>query len=492
VRGAVLLIPLVLLAARPALPQGAQAQSQLDSSEVIFTVLAAINAAGYDDQIDSTSNSPLRQSVRQKLAALDLDSVRALKRFFRDHRQKTPAAELGQYISYALQLDGPPYFGNRYRNQQWPPDAEALQDLTPLLAAFYKEAHISDLWEQSEPAFDQAMTQYHEPVARAILQATTYLRNISNGSLGRQFQIYVDLLGAPNQVQSRTYGDDYFVVVTPTPELPIQAIRHQYLHYLVDTLALKFSAAVNKKKALADYAKGAPLLESFYKSDFYSLTTECLIKAIESRLDRNPEMATQAMREGYILTPAIAEQLAIYEKQDQAMRLYFPDLIAAIDLAREEKRMASLEFSTERAQRKIVTVAPVKQPELTGAAKLLDGAENAYLSRDLKTAKEGFTRLLEQPGEKSMHAKSYYGLARIAVLERDPELSDRLFRKVLEMDPDASTKSWSLLYLGRLADAQGDRAQAEENYKAALAVEGAPDVVRESAEKGLQQAFRKN
>jgi len=71
-------------------------------------------------------------------------------------------------------------------------------------------------------------------------------------------------------------------------------------------------------------------------------------------------------------------------------------------------------------------------------------------------------------------------------------LSDRLFRKVLEMDPDASTKSWSLLYLGRLADAQGDRAQAEENYKAALAVEGAPDVVRESAEKGLQQAFRKN
>jgi len=60
------------------------------------------------------------------------------------------------------------------------------------------------------------------------------------------------------------------------------------------------------------------------------------------------------------------------------------------------------------------------------------------------------------------------------------------------MDPDASAKSWSLLYLGRLAGAQGDRAQAEENYEAALAVEGAPDVVRESAKKGLQQAFRKN
>ena len=46
-------------------------------------------------------------------------------------------------------------------------------------------------------------------------------------------------LGALNQVQNRTYATITPVVVTPSPELPIQAIRHQYLHYLVDMLALQ-------------------------------------------------------------------------------------------------------------------------------------------------------------------------------------------------------------------------------------------------------------
>jgi tetratricopeptide (TPR) repeat protein len=92
---------------------------------------------------------------------------------------------------------------------------------------------------------------------------------------------------------------------------------------------------------------------------------------------------------------------------------------------------------------------------------------------------------------KTVHAKAYYGLARIAILQRDPEVGDRLFRKVLELEPDAYTKSWSLLYLARLADSQGDREQAVEHYKAAIAVEGAPDSVRKAADKGLKEAFDK-
>ena len=46
------------------------------------------------------------------------------------------------------------------------------------------------------------------------------MRNPTSGYLGRRFQIYVDLLGAPNQVQMRSYADDYFVVVTPPANCP--------------------------------------------------------------------------------------------------------------------------------------------------------------------------------------------------------------------------------------------------------------------------------
>jgi tetratricopeptide (TPR) repeat protein len=138
-----------------------------------------------------------------------------------------------------------------------------------------------------------------------------------------------------------------------------------------------------------------------------------------------------------------------------------------------------------------VHVTGEKLPALTGVDLTLDKAESSYKKRDLTAAKDLYLSVLTETTVKTQHAKAYYGLARIAILQRDPEVGDRLFRKVLELEPDAYTKSWSLLYLARLADSQGDREQAQEHYKAALAVEGAPDSVREAAQKGLKEAFDK-
>ena len=39
-------------------------QGQLDASPTLFTVMAAINAAGYDADLDSPNNNPLRKAVR--------------------------------------------------------------------------------------------------------------------------------------------------------------------------------------------------------------------------------------------------------------------------------------------------------------------------------------------------------------------------------------------------------------------------------------------
>lgn len=490
---AALLLTLTMLVAAPATPQSDAPQGQLDANPAIFSVLAAINAAGYDADVDSPSNHPLRKALRDRIATQHLDSVLALRRFVRDHRKSDPAAELSQYISYALVLNGPPDFSYRYPSQTLPPDAAELDGLTPLLVAFYREAHLEDLWKSAQPAFDAAIEQYQAPVARAVLEVNAYLRNATSGYLGRRFQIYVDLLGAPYQVQTRSYVDDYFVVVTPAPasELPIQDIQHSYLHYLIDPLLIKFSKQMSEKHALADYAQGAPVLEDFYKSDFILFSTECFIKAVESRIQHKPALVTQALREGFVLTPVFAEQLAVFEKQPLSMRLYFPEIVDAIDLKREETRLENVEFASGRAPRKTHVVVTEKPVELSGPEKALDEAENAYIKRDLARAKEMYLQILQEPIEKSMHAKAYYGLARIAVLERDPELGDRLFRKVLDLEPDASTKAWSLLYLGRLADSQGDRAGASEHYKAALAVEGGPESVRQAAEKGLNEAFVK-
>jgi len=468
-------------------------QNQLDGNEALFTVLAAINMAGYDDQIDAASTHPFRHQLRTELGTRSLDSIFELKRFFRDHRIADPKAELSRYISYALLINGPPDFGYRDPDMLRPADASSLEGLSPLLAAFYREAKLEELWQRAQPFYDQTIAQYHEPVSRAIVGVNAYLRNTASGYLGRRFQIYVDLLGAPNQVQTRSYGDDTMVVVTPSQEPQVDGIRHAYLHYLIDPLGFKFSEDIQKKHALGDYAQGAGALPDVYKSDFVLLATECVIKAVESRMDRKPELVDQAMKEGYVLTAALAEQLAVYEKQEVAMRLYFPNLITPLDFKKEEKRMATIEFApAPLAARVVRPAATSKPPELTGVAKTLDDADKAYTGRDLPGARATFLRALEETQDKSTQAKAYYGLARIAVLQRDPETGDNLFHKVLELQPDPDTKAWSLLYLGRLADSQGDREHAMENYKAALAVEGLPDTVKQAAQKGLDAAFAKD
>ncbi len=473
--------------------QAASDQNQLDGNQALFTVLAAINVAGYDDQIDAVSTHPYRHQLRTQFSTKSLDSIYELKRFVRDHKVGDPKADLSRYISYALLINGPPDFDYRDPDMVRPADVSSLEGLSPLLAAFYREANLEEEWQRAQPFYDQMIGVYHEPVARAILGVNGYLRNTTSGYLGRRFQVYVDLLGAPNQVQTRSYQDDTFVVVTPSAEPQIDGIRHAYLHYLLDPLGFKFAEEIQKKHALGDYAQGAGTLPDVYKSDFVLLATESLIKAVESRMDRKPAAVDQAMRGGFVLTAAIAEQLAVYEKQEVAMRLYFPNLFTPIDYKREQKRMAGVEFDLVPVTARVVRPAQTqKAPELTGAAKTLDEADQAYTDRKLDRAKEIFLRVLEETGEKPLHAKAYYGLARIAVLQKDPETGDNLFRKVLELEPDADTKSWSLLYLGRLADSQGDRDQAVEQYKAALAVEGVPDAVRQAAQKGLDAAFGKD
>lgn len=468
---------------------------QLDGSEGLFTVLTAINCAGYDGDLGSGANSPVRAEVRRRVCAKSLNSIDALKKFFEAHRQADSVADLNQYISFALTFDGPPDFHLAVKPEEVPMDVRKLEGLSPLIASFYQQAGIAEVWKQVRPEYDKTIAAYHGGVTKALLETNAYLRNPTSGFRGRKFQIYVDLMGAPNQIQTRSYKDDYFVVVTPSTEPQIQEIRHAYLHYLLDPLALRYYEQLGRLKALADFAQPAPALDNSYKDDFVLLATECVIKAVESRLAPNARerqaLAEQALKEGFVLTPALTDGLTLYEKQEQSLRQYYLDLIGQVDLDHEDKRLEKIRFAERAAVKTVPAVAP-PEPVLTPAEKTLAEAEELYTRRDLDAARLAYLRLLEGPAPNTLHAKAYYGLARIAALRSDPELAEKLFQKTLELSPDSETKSWAYLYLGRLADAAGEREQAEENYRAALQIDGVPASVKSAAEKGLAQPFHRD
>jgi tetratricopeptide (TPR) repeat protein len=483
-------LPPALLVLALVIPSSAAEQGQLDFSPSLFAVMAAINAAGYDAELASPNVDPLREQIRKAMESAHAPVTEELKKFFADHRQKDETAELSQYVSYALCVTGPPDFGFKYRDVELPPDVRSLEGLGPLLARFSREANIGDLWKSAQPAFERALERYHQPVSRAILEANAYLRNPTAGYLGRTFQIYLDLLGAPNQVQTRSYANEYFVVVTPAAEPRIADIRHAYLHYLLDPQATKYGMEILKKKSLEDYAQAAPALDPEFKSDFLLLTTESLIKAVEARLPGKAESVDEALREGYILTPFFAEQLTIYEKQPEAMRLFFPEMIKAIDPAKEDRRLANVQFASAPRVRAAKVERPMAPPP-SPADKALEEAERLYSNKDYEHAKQSYLRVLEQSSEKSVHARAYYGLARIAVLQNDAELGEKLFQKVLDSGPDPWVKAWTHVYLGRLSDIAGHRDEAAKHYQTALAVDGASAAARHAAERGIQESFKK-
>lgn len=473
-------------------------QGQLDGNPTLFAVMAAINAAGYSADLSSPNNSPLRDQVRAEILRKNPPSLPALKEFFENHRKRgagADTAELSQYISYALSVKGPPDFVFTQRDVDIPPDVVPIKSLSPLLARFYREANIQDIWQRAQPAIDREIERLHDPVADAVLHVNAYLRHVASGIDRSHFQIYVEPLAAPNQVQARSYGYEFTVVATPAPQPRAFDIRHEYLHYLLDPLSTLQQEVLERKKILAEEAHRAPALDESFKEDFLLLTTESLIKAIEARMDRRPEGIQQALRQGYILTPYFAEALPAYEKQEQPMKSYYPDMVMAIDLMKEEKRLADVEFDKQAAVSALVkSPAPPSPPPptpLTGAAKTLDDAERLWGARNedatnLEKAKKLYLDILTQTAEPPLHAAAYYGLARIAALQKDPETAEQFFQKTLEWQPEPQVKAWALVYLGRLSLAASDRDQAVQYFQESLKVDGASETARKAATEGLQ------
>jgi tetratricopeptide (TPR) repeat protein len=381
---------------------------------------------------------------------------------------------------------GPPFF--ELPMGELPPDVQDLKGLGPLLVRFYKEADVHSIWQRSQRAFAAAVARYQDPVINAIFEANGYVRNPS-GYHGHRFQIIMDLLGAPNQVQVRNYRDQYFVVITPTDTPIVDEVRDAYLSYLLDPLSFRFKVVIDEKKGLAKYAEEAPALDDAYKHDFSLLVTKSLIKAIDSRLVHDPDqrsiLVDQAMREGYILTEAFANLLPGYEKQEESLLSYYPDLVSAVDTRKVEHEVKNIEFAKSSTPR--VSTAPAVA-QLSPGEETFEAAEGLYEQEQYQDAQRLYKKVFEQTADKQLHGRSYYRLGLIAIRQNQKDQAVEMFERTVNDNPDPMTTAWAHVYLGRLAQAKGDPDKAKEQFKLALSIDGASPMAKTAAEKGLQSS----
>lgn len=478
--------------AAPALAENPPAVA-LETSETLFTVLTAINTCGYDQELDSSN--PVRAQVRAEVAKAvqstpgAQDVVSPLCQFYREHQPNDPTRDLAQYVSLALYLQDPPAFTPKVKQAELPPDAANVAGLAPLLQPFYEKVGVHAIWERRHQRYAEMADVYHDALSKMTFDTEIYLKLPSAGYLGRRFVVYVDPMGAPGQTNARNYAADYYVVISPTSgATKMQQIRHTYLHYELDPMAMKNGGSFKRLEPLLDEVKSAPMDEVF-KSNISLLLTECLVRAIEARTLGNaktPEadrlkIVEAADREGYILTRYFYDELVKFEKDPAGMRTAYSGMLERIDLGKEMKRASMLEFAGE-ASPELLHLASRKNEHL------LLNAERRLAAGDRETAQKLAQQALDEQEEDP--GRALFILAEVATANRDMQGARTYFEKALQMAHEPKVVAWSHIYLGRIFDLQEDRDSAVDHYRAALnGAGGSLPEVKAAAERGIQQPY---
>ncbi len=470
---------------------------ELSPGETVFTVLTALNACDYND--DLANSDPVRNEVRAGVSRAVEQSAEAstakdqMCAFYHDHRSNDSSRDLSQYVSLALSLGDAPDFKPRIKEADLPPDAAYVLGFVPLVAQFYKSVHLHSIWTSVQPRYEAINEKLHDPLANMILATDVYLKMPISGYVGRQFVVIVEPMAGPGQVNARTYGDDYYLVTAPVDgNLPMEQVRHTYLHFVLDPLSQKRASTMKRLEPILALVQKAPL-DEVYKRDVALLMTESLIRAIEARTipgknaeAKRQEKVTHDMAEGFVLTKFFYDSLVKFEAEPTGLKDAFPDWLYYLDVDHERKRDAEIVFAA-RADSEVLKRKSSQASRAPMAP--LDVAEQKISEGDLAGAEKLAQQVAGTNGSESPRA--YLLLGEIATLNRDKDNAVRYFEQALQTAKEPRLIAWSHIYLGRIYDVDQERDMAVRHYQAALRAGDDTPQLKAAAERGLKSPYER-
>lgn len=473
----------------------------VQASPQIFATMCALDAAGLDADESTLSEMPARLALRGDLLKMQGTATEALRQFYKDHALESQTETLSRYITFAL-IAGPPPAFELPDPEQLPPDVLTIDGFQKVLEDFYQEAHLDLRWAKIEPEYEPAVERYRALVRNTVTVSNAYLREISKTDT-RSFTVYVEpLVGA--RTNFRNFGNRYAIVVGGDPSARAKAIQHAYLHFMLDGLVLRHRNLLDRKSAVLNVAGAAPRLPIEYRDDFVAFTDECLIKAVELRLRRLSGAPLEAAlqdtdQSGYVLVRPLVAGLQKFEKAEPAMSYYFPDLMTGIDFDAERKRAQGIKFAAAQPNAEADEIHGPVSRHATELDRLLAEGNREIASKDGAAATATFeAALAKYPNDSRLE----YGLAIASVISGNGDRAQELFEKVVSApastgqgakeggSSDPSAIAWSHVYLGRIHDLSDERDLALNEYRAALAVNGAPEAARVAAQNGIAAAYQ--
>ncbi len=488
-------------APQPRTRSSPQSTVSVDGSEAMFTTICAMLAAGFESNVSSDNWTAFRAQMRERLRQQQGPAVEAVREFYRQHELRDPGATLSRYLWFGLVSGPAPAFQPVLRRDELPPEIVALEGFSEILSNYYQEQKIGQLWRQVQPIYNREVEQLHDPVSQIVFVASGYLREILEPSGPRTFAVVVEpLVGRITNV--RNFGDHYALVLSGGEEIPADVVRHAFLHFLLDPLPMMYPHVTAVKRPLFEKAAAAPRLAPELKDDYASYFAECTVRAVELKLKRmSPGEREAAMsrddEDGYVLVKPLFGALPKFENSEPSMKLFFPDLVRAVDMGAETKRLAAVKFapaetakpedetaSEEVARRR--NAAPTTVPNDAEVITELTEGERRIAEKNPRAAEASFRKVLTKYPDQ---ARAWYGIGLVALLDHDAARAKQVFGRLTAGEhaatQDPMVLAWSHVYLARIFDDEGNLEVAKMEYQSVLSVEGGPEQAKLAAQKGL-------
>ena len=464
----------------------------------IFTVMAALNAAGFDYETPGKEMSEVRQRIRQELQQTDPTLLEELQTFYNRHRGENDGIDNQvAYVSLALLLSNPPAFKLTVKQEEIPPDARRLLGFEQLVQEFYQKASIESLWQRYQSSYSEELEAYRPVLSRMIEQTLQYFRIPPRFVLDRRIVLIPDLLNAKNIVNARSLERVYYIVVGPTDNAAenYRQLQHGYLHFLIDPLVEKFGLQLLKHSDLIDLAHRQPRLNPQHQNKYFLLVAESLIESIlwMIHLPEDPDRElVDLFRQGFIFVPYFQRGLKQYEETELiSFPSYVEDLFKDIEksqLEEDEKAIAALENNLRIEQEKQAESQQRTQEEVDRHNRLnslLNQATVLLAKSEYLSAEEQLQNLLREDPE---NGNAYFYLAQIASQQEQYEEAVQFYARAAESPGVADwVQAWSLLRIGNYQASQGDFERARTYFDRVLEMEGelrgAKDETQESIER---------
>jgi len=457
---------------------------QIQPDVRVFAVLAALQEGL---SVAGEEAPPSRAAISREFQGLPTGLREKLQKFCQSHMEgKKPEDQTTKYLSLALLTEGPPDFKLTLPENQLPPDAFAIREFLDLVKEFYATAKVEAVWSRHRARYDQAVLEYRPTIDQIILLTDGYLRIASGSFLDRLLFIIPEFLAPPNTFNARTYRDSYYLVFGPSGKLAIDEFRHQYLHFLLDPFALRFTLAREKRSALQKFLETASGIDESYRKDLQFVVTESLIRAVELRIKKVPEAEAvleldSAIRGGAVLARQLYRELQTFEAGPEGIRIAYPNMIKNLEIEPLPATLAEAQKNAPPPREK------AEPRELSAVEKLLRQANANLASGNLEGAVDQFQQVLD--GD-AANGEALYGLGVVATMKNRREVAAGYFSRVLQSASAAKPeKVWSHIYLGRLLDVEQKRAEAVQQYQSAIALGDNTRNAQEAAQRGLKEPF---